>query len=144
MCKCIFGHKKNPSTNSALHEGSRLLIYEHFKAQTRGKTLTRVVDASVDTGSSSFSSDMDDVQSISSEDEEDNISSGKKANVFEKKSPSLAKAPCRKSPKGLGLKLQVKEMKSTMRKGRIWILMKRMRRRRILRRRSWWLKIEEE
>ena len=32
MCKVIFGHKKKPSTNLALHEGLLLMIYEHFKA----------------------------------------------------------------------------------------------------------------
>ena len=61
MCKGISRHKKKPSKNLALHEGLLLLIYEHFKAQTRSKTLTQGVDASVETGSSSFSSDMNDI-----------------------------------------------------------------------------------
>ena len=82
-----------------------LLIYEHFKAQTRSKTLTQVVDESMETRSSSFSSNTNDIQSISSEDKEENFLSGKKANIFEKKLPSSTKSPCRNCPKGLGLKI---------------------------------------
>ena len=62
------------------------------------------MDASVEMRSSSFSSNTYDIQITSLKDEEDNISSGKKAKAFEEKLPSSTKILCRKSPRGLGPK----------------------------------------
>lgn len=105
MHKNIFVHKKKPTLNPSLHEGLLLLIYYHFKAQSRSKTSTQAIFASKEMASSNFSSDTDDVQSISSEDEDANPLSGKKAKVFEKKSPFSTKAPCKKSPRGTRFKI---------------------------------------
>ena len=55
MHKNIFGYKKKPSANPALHEGLLLLLYEHFKAQSRSKSMSHVVVASEETGSYEFS-----------------------------------------------------------------------------------------
>lgn len=102
MSKAISRFKKKPSMNPALHEGLLLLIYEHFKAQNLSKTPQHGSEASKESGSSSFSSDMEDIQSISSEGEE-KISSRKKAKELEKKLPSIT--PNRKSPRGHGPKI---------------------------------------
>ena len=64
---------------------------------TKRKRFTAKV---IPTRSSIFSSDTDDIQSISSEDEE----SRKKAKDFEKKSLSSIKTQCKKIPRGHGPK----------------------------------------
>ncbi len=60
MHKNIFWHKKKPTSNSSLHEGLLLLIYEYFKAQCRSKTLAHVGGTSKDIRSSKFSSDLEE------------------------------------------------------------------------------------
>ena len=64
MSKNIVGYKKKPSANPALHKGLLLLIYEYFKVQTRSKSLAHIGDVSKDIGSSNFSSDSKDIQSL--------------------------------------------------------------------------------
>ena len=98
--KNIFGYKKNPT----LHEGLLLFLYEHFKAQFRSKFVSHDVVSSKETGSSNFSLDTKDVQSISSEEEEDYLSSRKKAWGRDKDTPTPSKFLCRKSPRGHGPK----------------------------------------
>ena len=61
MHKNISGHKKKPTTNSTIHKGLLILTYEHFKAQSRSKTLTQVVAISDKMTNSNLSSDMEDV-----------------------------------------------------------------------------------
>lgn len=55
-------------------------------------------------GSSSFSSNMEGIQSICLEDDKDNISPRKKDKALEKKSSSSTKNQNRKIPRGLWLK----------------------------------------
>lgn len=62
------------------------------------------VGLSKETESSNFSSDLEDVQSISLEDEGDYLSSGKKARGKDKDTPTPSKVSCRKSPRGHGPK----------------------------------------
>ncbi len=98
MSKVMDNFKKKPIANPALHEGLLLLIHEHFKAQTisNAPPQTKIVES----GSSSYSSDSDDIQSLSSE-KGGVSSSGKVATI--KKSPSPI-TPSRKSPRDLGQK----------------------------------------
>lgn len=96
MHKNILGYKKKPNANLALHEGLFLFLYEHFKAQSRSKSLSHVVVASKEMGISNFTSDTEDNQSLSSEEEEDYQSSGKKTRGRDKDTPTQSKVPCRK------------------------------------------------
>ena len=95
MNKAISSFKKKVSANPALHEGLLLLIHEHFHAQTLSKN--PIQGAEADKSSSSFSSDSDDVESISSDDVFEH--SGKKTKSHGKAFPSI-KTPSRKSPRG--------------------------------------------
>ena len=60
--------------------------------------------SSEEMGISNFSSDMEDIQSISLEEENDYLSSRKKVKENVKKMPTSTKVPCRKSPRGHGPK----------------------------------------
>ena len=59
MSKAIYSFKKKTSTNPTLHEGLLLLIHEYCKAQTISNNPLHDVDATENTGNSSFSSDFD-------------------------------------------------------------------------------------
>ena len=78
MSKSIASYKKKPSVNLALHEGFLLLVYEYLKTQTRGKYLGHFGDASEHTGSFTFSNSKE-IQSLSSKEEDNTPSKGKKA-----------------------------------------------------------------
>lgn len=95
MNKAISSFKKKATVNPALHEGLLLLIHEHFHAQTISKN--PIQGADVDKSSFSFSSDSDDVESISSDEVFEH--SGKKTKSHKKDYPSI-KLPSRKSPRG--------------------------------------------
>ena len=106
MRKAVESFKKKPTTNPALHEGLMLLIHEHFKAQTISTAPPQAEN--VESGSSSYSSDSDDIQSLSSK--EGGISSlGKLATHHVNKSPSPI-TPSRKSPRDHGKKPHVKDV----------------------------------
>lgn len=94
MDKAISSFKKKVTVNPAFHEGILLLIHEHFYAQTISNNPHQGAEA--DKGSSSFSSDSDDVESISSDEEFE--SSGKK-NKSQEKIPPIVKTPSRKIPR---------------------------------------------
>lgn len=74
-----------------------LLIHDHFKSQTISNNPHLGVEA--EKGSSNFSSDSDDIESISSD--EDFVSSRKKNKGHENKSPIVI-TPSRKSPRDHG------------------------------------------
>ena len=95
MDKAISSFKKKATVNLALHEGLLLLIHEHFHAQTISKNPNQGEEA--DKSSSSFSSDSDDVESISSD--EIFEYTGKKTKSHQMV-PSTTKTPSRKSPRG--------------------------------------------
>lgn len=85
MSKVVSNFKKKPTTNPALHEELLLLIYVHFKAQMISNIPSQA--RKEETESSSYSSDLGDIQSISSE-EGGFTFTGIKAMPYEKKSPS--------------------------------------------------------
>lgn len=97
MNKAISSFKKKATVNPSFHEGLFLLIHEHFKAQTLSNNPHRVADD--DKGSSNFSSDSDDIESINSDAEI--ASSRKKIKGQDGKSPT-AKTPSRKIPRDHG------------------------------------------
>ena len=99
--------KKKPTVNPTLHEGLLFLIHEHFKAQTISNIPLQVGDEVND--SSSYSSNSDEIQSISSKGE-GITSSRKKISIHDKKLPSPI-TPSRKSPRGHGQKLSRHEEK---------------------------------
>ena len=90
--------KKKPIANSALHEGLLLLIYEHFKAQTISNAPPQA--EIVESSSSSYSSDLDDIQSLSSE--EGGISSSEKIVTHQAKKFPSPITPSKKSPRDHG------------------------------------------
>ncbi len=98
MRKAVDSFKKKTITNSALHEGLLLLIHEHFKAQTIRIAPPQVEN--VESSSSSYSSNSEDIQSLSSE-EGGISSSGKLATHQAKKLPSPI-TPSRKIPRDHG------------------------------------------
>ena len=61
LCKALSSFKKKPSANPALHEGLLLLMHEHFKALSISRNPSQNVSISDVLGSSSFSSDSDDI-----------------------------------------------------------------------------------
>ena len=102
LCKALSSFKKKPFPNLALHEGLLFLVYEHFKALSISINPKQNVPSFNISGSSSFSSDSDDIQSISSEEDEiSNLDKSGKGKV--KLSPS-GQTPCRKIPRGHGNK----------------------------------------
>ena len=110
MNKAITSFKKKASANPALHEGLLLLIHEHFHAHNISKN--PIQGAEVDKSCSSFSSDSDDVESISSDEVVEY--SGKKTKSQGKAFPSIL-TPSRKSPRGqIPAKMVVAEVEEEM------------------------------
>lgn len=101
MCKALSSFKKKPFVNPALYEGLLLLIHEHFKALSLSKppSLKSNVDAS---GSSRFSLDSNDTQSISSAEEDFSDQETERAKM-KVSTPSFTHK--RKSLRGHGKKL---------------------------------------
>ena len=100
LCKALTNFKKKPLANPTLQEGLLLLVHEHFKALSRSRNPLQNISISNVSGSSSFSSDSDDIQSISSEGEDtSNLDKSVKGKV---KISLVGSTPCRKSPRGHG------------------------------------------
>ena len=98
MSKTVESFKKKPTANPALHEGLLLLIYEHFKAHTISNAPPQAEN--VESGSSGYSSNSDDIQSLSSE--EGGISSSGKIVTHQAKKMPSSITPSRKIPKDHG------------------------------------------
>ncbi len=108
MSMGIESFKKKPNTNLALHDNFLLLVYEFLKTQMRGKSLGHSRDDSKATGSSKYSNSKE-VQSLSSKDEDNTSSKGKKPKGGEKISPPVSIIFNRKSPQTLTPKLVKQE-----------------------------------